>query len=139
MRIRSALVVLSMLATLPSGLAAQHPSSPDTLSVAAAGAAAGAQAGRTASVRGARWGSAAATFLLTPFIGRLGSLVSAEFTSGAPPDVPQTVPEASDPVFRRAYRETYQELYRPRLVRAVRVSVVLTTILFFVSAAAFAG
>lgn len=132
-------LALVVLLALPIDLAAQEAPPPGSVSLAAAGAEAGADAGRTASVSRARWGSAAATFFLTPFIGGIGSVVSAELASGTPATVPVHTDGASRPEYREAYREAYGRAYRPRFRRAVRTSVLITTVLFFAGAAAFAG
>lgn len=139
MRIDSRMLALALLLALPAYTEAQERSSPDSLRLVAAGTEAGSHDGRTASVSGARWGSAAATFFLTPFAGGVASLVSAQLSSGGPREVPRTVEEANHPVYRQAYRAAYEETYRPRYRRAVRTSVLITTILFFAGAAAFAG
>lgn len=140
MRIHSASLAIVMLLTLPPSLLAQEPASEaDSLLIQASGAEAGFRAGERASVRGARWGSAAATFLLTPFVGGVGSLVSAELASGTPSEVPQADPTASHPLYKEAYVEAFQQSYQPRHKRAVRSSVLVTTILFFAGAALFAG
>lgn len=139
MRINAGVLALALLLPLSTELEAQERRPPDSLFLAAAGAEAGTHAGRTASVSRVRWGSAAATFFLTPFAGGVASLVAAQLASGGPSEVPRTVEEANHPAYQEAYRAAYEETYRPRYRRAVRTSVLITTILFFAGAAAFAG
>lgn len=136
----TAIVILISSATAQRSVQAQDsPAASDSLELVALGAEAGEEAGRVASVTGARWGSAAVTFFLTPFLGGVGSLVSAQVKKGYPADVPMIAPEAEHPAFQEGYREGYRSTYTPRYRRAVRTSVIATTIVFFVGAAAFAG
>lgn len=136
MRFAAAAFALALLPLLPAGAAAQRA---DGLSPSEAGAEAGARAGEAASVRGAVWGSAAATFVLTPFVGGIGSLVVAQRASADPPGIPETTDASAHPDYREAYRDAYRESFGPRYRRAIRTSVLLTSVAFFVGAALFAG
>ena len=108
---------------------------------------------------GVRWGSAAATFFLTPFIGGIVVLVR----SGSDPDdvpdnsnpyfaevarsiedVPDLVPPPPTPVvsttlYERAYRDAYRAEYLPRRRRTMRSTMLVTSVIFIATAAAFSG
>jgi hypothetical protein len=133
------------------GLGAQQPTpdsaaTPDS-AVLAAAAQAGAAAGARASVNGPRWGSAVATFFLTPFVGGVGALVAASVPpGGAPRPVPApaepgragTLPLAS-PAAAVRYHEAYRAVYVPRRRRAMQRAVLVTTGVFFLGMVAISG
>lgn len=134
-------VSLALALTLAPPALCQDPAyitPTDRLRITSAAAIAGAEAGRTASVRGSVLGTAAATFLLTPFIGGVGSVIA---SSELPADVPVVMsgPDPACRLYREAYRETFREEFAPRRRRAMRITVLVTTGLTFVSAAAFGG
>lgn len=131
---------LALLLLLPPAVTAQVvPASADSITLAAAGQEAGAQAGRTASLRGPTWGSAAATFFLTPFVGGLGSIILSQASATSPPAIPSTVAEAENSIYQQAYTAEYRATYRPRHLRAVRRSVLITSIVFFAGMAVLGG
>ena len=90
---------------------------------------------------GVRWGSAAATFFLTPFIGGVVVLVR---SGSDPDDVPDLVPLPPTPVvsttlYERAYRDAYRAEYLPRRRRTMRSTMLVTSVIFIATAAAFSG
>ena len=113
----------------------------DSAHAAAVGQREGTAAGRTASMSGVRWGSAAATFFLTPFIGGVVVLVR----SGSDPDnVPGLVPPPPTPVvsttlYEHAYRDAYRAEYLSRRRHTMRSTMVVTSVLFVGLMAAFSG
>ena len=119
-------LLIPLLLTAPTWLAAQEPlPATDSSSLVLAGQEAGMQAGQTAGLAVAILSSTAATFVLTPYIGGVGSFLTGMLSPGKPSTVPLTVPEATHPAYQQAYREAYQQAYRPRLRRAVTGSVLL--------------
>lgn len=131
---------LALLLLLPHAVTAQTvPTSADSVTLAAAGQEAGARAGRTASLRGPIWGSAAATFFLTPVVGGLGSLILSQASVISPPAIPRTVVEAESPIYQQAYDIEYRAAYRPRYLRAVRRSVLITSVVFFAGMVVLGG
>ena len=115
--------------------------SADSASAAAIGAREGSAAGRSASMSGVRWGSAAATFFLTPILGGAVVLVR----SGSDPgDVPSLVPPPPTPVastslYERAYRDACRAEYVPRRRHAMRSAMIVTSVLFVGAVAAIGG
>ena len=115
--------------------------SADSATAAAVGHREGSAAGRSASMSGVRWGSAAATFLATPFIG--GVVVLAR-SGSEPDDVPGLVPPPPAPVastalYERAYREAYRAEYLPRRRHTMRSTMVVTSVVFVGLLAALSG
>lgn len=113
----------------------------DSATAAAVGERAGAADGRSASTSRARWGSAAATFFGTPFIGGTAVLVS---SGKDPADVPSLVPPppsavASTAVYERSYRDAYRAEYLPRRRHTMRTTMIVTSVVFVGFAAAFSG
>lgn len=134
----AALVVCALL-HLPGNARAQSAvPHQDSTAIAAAGYEAGAVAGRTASLKGTIWATAAATFFLTPFVGGVGALLVAHTTSAAPPSG-AVIGEGHSLTYQAAFMEGYRTSYQPRYRRAVFTSVVVTSILFLAGAAAFGG
>jgi hypothetical protein len=113
----------------------------DSTNAAAIGARDGSAAGRSASTSGARWGSAAATFFLTPFIGGVGVLVqSGKSPDGVPSFVPPPpAPLVSSTAYVQAYRDAYRAEYLPRRRHTMRSTMIVTSVVFIAAAAAFSG
>jgi len=101
----------------------------------------GTAAGRSASMSGPRWGSAAATFFLTPFIGGVAVLARANKDPGDVPSVvpPPPAPLVSSAQYERAYRDAYRAEYVPRRRHTMRTTMIVTSVLFIGAAAAFSG
>jgi len=139
MRISRVIVLVPFVIALGSAVAAAQ--SADSVSASAAGERDGAAAGRSASMSGVRWGSAAATFFGTPFIG--GVIVLAR--SGSDPSgVPNLVPAPPTPVssnaeYARAYRDAYRAEYLPRRRHTMRSTMIVTSVVFIAVAAGFSG
>lgn len=133
------LIALTLSAVACGSAAAQDAMTPDSLSLTRAGAADGLAAAQARSFVAARWGTAAATFLLTPVLGGIGSLVAAQSVSGTPSVIPDRSPYADHPVYREAYVEAYREAFLPRYRSTVRRSVLFTTVAFFAGALILAG
>lgn len=135
-----ALIIVSTLLVLPPRADAQVTvSAVDTVGAAALGYRHGRADGQRQSLTGVRWGTVATTFLLTPLLGGVGSLVAAYAKRGFPDEVPQVVPEATTPAYQEHYREGYRERYLPRYRRTVRRSVLVTTVAFVAGAFVMAG
>lgn len=122
-----------------SGVAAQDAVLADTLSIARAGSTDGMADAHAKSLTAARWGTAAATFFLTPFVGGIGSLVVGESASGRPNEIPADAVFSDHPTYRNAYADSYQEVFLPRYRRTIRRSVLFTSIVFFAGAMMLAG
>ena len=123
------------------GSAAAAAQSADSTTAAAVGEREGSAAGRSAGMSSARWGSAAATFFLTPFIGGVAVLVR---SNGDPGDVPSLVPPppapvASMPQYERAYRDAYRAEYLPRRRHTMRSTMLVTSVVFLAAVAGFSG
>lgn|SRR5690242_2895309 len=123
------------------GSAAAGAQGADSASATAAGERDGTAAGRSASMSGVRWGSAAATFFGTPFVG--GVIVLARSGSD-PTGVPGLVPAPRTPVgstadYARAYRDAYRAEYLPRRRHTMRSTMVVTSVVFVGLLAAFSG
>ncbi|MFL5617998.1 MAG: hypothetical protein ACJ79A_06320 [Gemmatimonadaceae bacterium] len=127
------------LAVVLTGAAAAAQSADSA--AAAVGRLEGSAAGRSASMSGVRWRSAAATFFLTPFIGGVAVLAR---SGRDPDDAPSLVPPpparlVSTAPYERAYRETYRAEYLPRRRHTMRSTMIVTTVVFIAAAAAFSG
>jgi hypothetical protein len=139
MRIERLVFLVPLAITL--GSAPVLAQSADSVSAAAIGAREGTAAGHSASMSGVRWGSAAATFFLTPILG--GAVVLAR--SGSDPgDVPSLVPPPPTPVastslYERAYRDAYRAEYLPRRRHTMRSAMIVTSVLFVGAVAAIGG
>lgn len=119
-------LLIPLLLTVSPPLASQDPpTEADSSSVVRAGQEAGMHAGQTAGLAVAILGTTAATIVLTPFIGGVGSFLTGMLVPGKPSRVPLEVPEATHPAYQSAYREAYQQAYRPRLRQAVTASALL--------------
>ena len=123
------------------GATAASAQTADSTSAIAAGQHDGAAAGRSASMSGVRWGSAAATFFGTPFIG--GVIVLAR-SGGDPGGVPSLVPAPPTPVvstslYAQAYRDAYRAEYLPRRRHTMHTTMIVTSVVFIGAAAAFSG
>jgi len=132
-----ALVALVIVSTHPRAAA----QSADSVSAAAAGARDGSAAGRSASMAGTRWKSAAATFFLTPFVGGIAVLVDSGKDPGS---VPELVPAPPAPLvpstpYVNAYRNAYRDEYLPRRRRSMRTTMIVTSVLFVGAVAALSG
>ena len=131
---------LILLLLVPHSATAQAPvAAADSAAMAAAGQEAGVRAGRSASLKGATWGSAAATFFLTPFVGGLGSLILSHASATSPPAIPSPVAETHSAAYQQGYTAGYQATYGPRYRNAVRRSVLVTSIIFFGGMVALGG
>ena len=123
------------------GSAAATAQSADSTTAAAVGEREGSAAGRAAHMSGVRWGTAAATFFLTPIIG--GAVVLAR--SGSDPgSVPSLVPPppaavASTAQYERAYRDAYRAEYLPRRRHTMRATMIVTSVVFIAAVAGFSG
>ena len=108
---------------------------------AAVGEREGAAAGRSASVSGVRWSSAAATFFLTPFVGGVAGLARSSNDPGGVPSVipPPPAPLVSTAPYERAYRDAYRAEYLPRRRHTMRTTMIVTSVVFIGVAAAFSG
>jgi len=115
--------------------------SADSASAAAIGARDGSAAGRSASMSGVRWGSAAATFFLTPIIGGAVVLARSGSDPGNAPSVvpPPPTPVASTSLYDRAYRDAYRAEYLPRRRHTMRSTMIVTSVLFLGAVAALGG
>jgi hypothetical protein len=133
----------SLVLVLSIGLANHTAAAQGTDSTAAAtaGARDGSAAGRSASMSSVRWGSAAATFFLTPVLGGVAVLVrSGNDPDGAPSVVPPPPgPIVSSAAYDRAYRDAYRDQYLPRRRHTMRSTMIVTSAVFFAAAAAFSG
>jgi hypothetical protein len=132
-----ALIVLATVSTHPRAAA----QAADSASAAAAGTRDGSAAGRSASMAGTRWKSAAATFFLTPFVGGVAVLMDSGHDPG---DVPALVPPPPAPLvpsapYVNAYHSAYRDEYLPRRRRTMRTTMIVTSVLFIGVAAAFSG
>lgn len=131
---------LALLLLVPQPASAQvDATTADSAAMAAAGQEAGVQAGRNASVQVPIWGSAAATFFLTPFVGGLGSLIVSHASVPAAPAIRTPAAEPQSAVYQQAYTAGYHATYGPRYRRAVTRSVLITSVVFFGSMFALAG
>lgn len=128
------LLLVPHSATAQAGAAAA-----DSAALAAAGQEAGVRDGGSASLKGAIWGSAAATFFLTPFVGGLGSLILSQASAPSPPAIPSPAAETHGAAYQHGYTAGYQATYGPRYRKAVRRSVLVTSIIFFGSMVALGG
>jgi len=130
-------VVLITLSLASTSAAAQRADSAS----AAVGEREGTAAGRSASMSGPRWGSAAATFFLTPFIGGVAVLSRKNKDPGDVPSVvpPPPAPLVSSAQYERAYRDAYRAEYVPRRRHTMRTTMIVTSVLFIGAAAAFSG
>jgi hypothetical protein len=139
MRLGRSLLAVPLVIALGSAVATAQ--SADSATSAVVGQREGSAAGRTASMSGVRWGSAAATFFGTPLIG--GVVVLAR--SGSDPgDVPSVVPPPPSPVvsltrYESAYRDAYRAEYLPRRRHTMRSTMVVTSVVFVGLLAALSG
>jgi hypothetical protein len=139
MRLGRLISVVMLAITLAGAEGAAQ--SADSATAAAVGHREGSAAGRSASMSGVRWGSAAATFFGTPFVG--GVIVLARSGSD-PTGVPGLVPAPRTPVgstadYARAYRDAYRAEYLPRRRHTMRSTMVVTSVVFVGLLAAFSG
>lgn len=139
MRISRVIALVPLVIALGSAAAAAQ--SADSMSAVAAGARDGTAAGRSASMSSVRWGSAAATFFGTPFIG--GVVVLARSGSD-PAGVPGLVPAPPTPVvsneeYARAYRDAYRAEYLPRRRHTMRSTMIVTSVVFIAAVVGFSG
>jgi hypothetical protein len=134
-------LVLFVPLTIALGSAPAIAQSADSANAVVIGAREGSAAGRAASMSGVRWGSAAATFFLTPIIG--GVVVLAR-SGSEPSDVPRLVPPPPTPVaatslYERAYRDAFRAEYLPRRRHTMRSAMIVTSVVFVGAVAALGG
>ncbi|PYP76137.1 MAG: hypothetical protein DMD35_19605 [Gemmatimonadetes bacterium] len=131
--------IVAFLGSIASATAGAQ--SADSTTAATAGEREGSAAGRSASLSGVRWSSAAATFFLTPFIGGAAVIVrSGQDPDGVPTLIPPPpAPLASSASYERAYRDAYRAEYLPRRRHTMRSTMIVTSVLFIAAAAAFSG
>ena len=139
MRISQVGVLVPFVIVLGSAAAGAQVA--DSASAAVAGERDGTAAGRSASMSGVRWGSAAATFFGTPFVGGVIVLSrSGRDPSGVPGLVPAPrMPVASNADYARAYRDAYRAEYLPRRRHTMRSTMVVTSVVFVGLLAALSG
>jgi len=134
-------LVLFVPLAIVLGSAPAIAQSADSANAAATGTRDGTAAGRSASMSGVRWGSAAATFFLTPIIG--GVVVLAR-SGSEPSDVPKVIPPPPAPVsatslYERAYRDAYRAEFLPRRRHTMRSAMIVTSVVFVGAVAALGG